>query len=67
MSSIKYPEITVELTGNDGNAFSIIGKVSKALSRAGVSLEERNTFSSEAMGGDYNNVLRTAMRWVTVD
>lgn len=62
----KYPEIEVQLTGEDGNAFFIIGRVSAALKRAGVPQAERTAFQKEAMSGDYNNVLRTAMAWVSV-
>lgn len=62
----KYPHIHVELTGRDGNAFAIIGAVSKALRRDGLPTEEREAFQKEAMSGDYDNVLATAMRWVDV-
>jgi len=61
----KYPDIKVKLTGEDGNAFSILGRVTKALRRAGVLLEERKKFQAEATATDYNNVLQTVMRWVT--
>lgn len=67
MSAPKYPDITVKLTGTDGNAFSIIGRVEKALRRARVPIEDRNAFREEATSGDYDNVLVTAMRWVDVD
>ena len=63
--SPKYP-ITVQLTGNDGNAFAIMASVSRALKDHGVEREEVNTFTQEAMSGDYDNLLRTAMRWVEV-
>jgi hypothetical protein len=66
MNPVKYPKVKVKLTGQDGNAFMIIGRVSVALSDAGVSLEERNEFVSEAMSGDYDHVLQTVMEWVTV-
>lgn len=62
----KYPDIEVELTGTDGNAFSIIGAVTQNLRRNGVAGSEINEFRLEAMSGDYDNVLVTAMRWVTV-
>ena len=62
----KYPGVSVQLTGEDGNAFFIIGRVRQALRRAGVPIEEVDQFSNEAMSGDYDNVLRTAMRWVEV-
>lgn len=67
MSDPKYPDVMVELSGRDGGAFMIISRVRRALSSAGVSSEEVKQFSDEAMSGDYDNVLRTCMRWVTVE
>ena len=64
---VKYPEIEVQLTGQDGNAFMILALVTKALKRAGVSAEECEAFYAEATGGDYDNLLRTAMSWVSVE
>ena len=63
----KYQTVTVKLTGNDGNAFSIMAQVSKALRKAGASAEEVEQYMSESMSGDYNNLLRTAMQWVNVE
>jgi len=60
----KYPLIKVKLTGEDGNAFAILGRVNTELRRACVSLEERKKFQAEATATDYNNVLQTVMRWV---
>ena len=62
----KYPEIEVSLIGQDGNAFAIMGAVSNALRKAGVSKEEINQYTSESMSGDYDNLLRVAMEWVAV-
>ena len=62
----KYEEIEVQLTGNDGNAFAIMAAVTKALAKAGVSREEIEQYQTESMSGDYDNLLRTAMKWVTV-
>jgi hypothetical protein len=64
--SVRYPDITVELTGHDGNAFAIMGRVQQALRRAGVPAEERDRFRAEAMSGDYDHLLQTCMRWVEV-
>ena len=66
MSDTKYPEISVQLVGTDGNAFAVIGKVKSALRRGGVSNEEIQEFMQEAMSGDYDNVLQTCFRWVDV-
>ena len=63
---IKYPEIKVKLTGTDGNALAIVGNVKRALQRAGVGRDELEAFQAEALSGDYDNVLQTAMRWVNV-
>ncbi len=62
----KYLNVKVRLTGEDGNAFSIIGRVQEALRRAKVPAMELKTFRDESMSGDYDHVLQTAMAWVTV-
>lgn len=63
---IKYPEIEVQLTGNDGNAFAVMASVRKALKRARVSSDEIAEYVKESTSGDYDNLLRVAMSWVTV-
>jgi hypothetical protein len=62
----KYPEIKAKLIGQDGNAFAIIGTVQRSLRKGGVPSDEISTFVEEATSGDYNNVITTAMKWVTV-
>ena len=62
----KYPDIQVKLSGEDGNAMSIIARVRQALRRGKVSFLEQKAFVDEATSGDYDNVLVTAMRWVDV-
>ena len=66
MSDCKYPEIKVELIGNDGNAFSILGSVKRALKNGGVSADEITKFYEEATSGDYNHLLATVMNWVEI-
>lgn len=63
---VKYPEIEVELSESNGNAFVIMGKVSKALRRAGVEKSEVDQFITEATAGDYDHLLQTCMKWVDV-
>ena len=65
-TSCKHPEIDVQLSGTDGNAFALIGRVQGALRKAGVSAEERAAFTKEATSGDYNHMLATCMKWVDV-
>jgi hypothetical protein len=62
----KYPEVEVELVGQDGNAFAIMGRVMGALKKAGVAKEEIDQYYAESTSGDYDNLLRTAMAWVSV-
>jgi hypothetical protein len=62
----KYPDISVQLSGNDGNAFAVLGNVQRELKLGGVSKEEIDKFLEEAMSGDYDNLLRTCMEWVEV-
>jgi len=63
---VKYPEIEVQLTGQDGNAFAVIGAVRKALRRAGIGQDEIALFTNEATAGDYDHLLATCMKWVVV-
>ena len=65
--SIKYPNITVKLVGENGNAFYIIGKVTKALRRNKVGAAEISEFQTACTSGDYNNLLMTCMQWVNVE
>lgn len=62
----RYPGVRVRLSGTDGNAMMIIGRVVTALRTAGVPDTERDEFTAEAMSGGYNTVLSTAARWVDV-
>lgn len=66
MSEVKYPNVEVELVGQDGNAFAILGAARKAAKRAGVSKEEIDAYLEEAMSGDYNHLLQTTMKWFNV-
>lgn len=64
---IRYPDVEVDLVGEDGNAFAILGRVQKALRRAGVTEAEVKAYMAEATGGDYGHLLCTTMRWVTAN
>jgi hypothetical protein len=65
MTIPKFPDVQVQLSGRDGNAFAIIGNVNRALRNAGHG-DQVDAFTAEAMDGDYNHLLATAMRWVDV-
>ena len=62
----KYPEITVRLTGENGNAFNILGICLRAMRRAGLYQKERDAFQAEAISGNYDHLLATCMKWFEV-
>ena len=45
------------LVGVDGNAFSIMGYVRKAMKRERCTKEEIDAFTKEATSGDYNHLI----------
>jgi len=59
-------DITVELVGYDGNAFAILGRVSRAL-RKGGHKELAEEFMKEATSRDYDHLLQTCMKYVNVE
>lgn len=62
----RYPHITAELIGGDGNAFAVLGTVTRAMKRSGIPQVAIDEFYAEATEGDYDHLLATCMRWVTV-
>jgi hypothetical protein len=60
----RYPDVQVQLTGEDGNAFAILGRTAAALRHAEVPQEEIDEFFAEATSGDYDHLLQTTMAWV---
>jgi hypothetical protein len=58
---------TVKLVGEDGNAFSIMGRVKKSLRRAGADKEYIDKYLKEATSGDYDHLLVVSMEYVDVD
>ena len=62
-----FPEVTVQLINQDGNAFHIIGRTRQALRRHGANDTQIEEYTKQATEGDYDNVLQTTMRWVNVE
>jgi len=58
---------TVNLIGEDGNAFAIMGRVRKALKQAGADQEYIDKYLGEATSGDYDNLLAVSMKYVDVE
>lgn len=63
---VKYPNITVKLVGEDGNAFFILGKCQRAMKEAKTPQEEIDNFIKEATSGNYDNLLFTCTKWFNI-
>jgi len=64
---LKMSKPTLQLSGNDGNAFAILGAAKKAGKKAGWSKQQLSDFQIEATSGDYDNVLQTCMKHFEVE
>jgi len=58
---------TVKLIGQDGNAFSIMGNIQRALKRAGADKEYIDKYIREATSSDYNHLLTVSMKYVNIE
>jgi hypothetical protein len=62
----KY-DITVQLSGQDGNIFNLVSIVSNAIKREGATKQERDELLKEVTSsGSYDEALRVLMGWVNV-
>jgi len=57
----------VKLTGRDGNAFSIMGRVKQVLRCKGADREYIEKYLKEATSGDYDLLLSVSMEYVDVE
>lgn len=65
-TEVKFPDVQVELIGQDGNAFNLIGLTAKAMKRAG-HVAEADAFVTEAMEQEsYDHLLQFIMATVEV-
>ena len=64
---LKQTGIRVKLSGEDGNAYYILGKVQRALRQGGMGKEFIDAYMKEATSGDYNHLLATTMEVVEVE
>jgi len=60
----QIPKPEVVLCGEDGNAFAIMGRVTKALRQVGVPKNIIDTYLVECRRGDYDHLLQTTMKYV---
>ena len=52
----------VKLVGEDGNAFAILGRCKREAEKFGWTKEQIKEFMTEAMSGDYDNLLQTVIK-----
>lgn len=72
---VRFPDVLVQLSGQDGNGFFIVSHVRMELERwlreCGNTRAEASEvgleFFEEATSGDYDHLLQTVMKWVTVE
>jgi len=63
---VPYTDAVVQLTGKDGNALLILGLVRRGILRSNHP-ELADEFMNEAIDGDYDHLLQTCMRYVSVE
>lgn len=64
--SVKHPDISVQLTGQDGNVFNLMGVVIKALRNNGSGDEVDDFISEVTSSKSYHEALAVMMQWVDV-
>jgi len=62
-----YEKPTVTLEEENGNAFAIVGRVSRALTMAGASRGTVQQYQVEAMSGDYTYLLQVTAQYVNAE
>lgn len=63
----KFPNVTVRLAGEDGNAFAILGRVRDAMRDANIDEKDIKAYLDKAKSGDYDNLLITTMEYVDTE
>ena len=56
-------KVPVVLAGEDGNAFSIMARVSKVLRKEGYSKEVIEEYQTDATSGDYDHLLQVTLKY----
>jgi hypothetical protein len=67
-SGPKFPNVHIDIVGEDGNIFFIIGRAITAMRRGGIAQAEIDEFVSEiADSPSYDDALQGIATWVDVD
>ena len=63
----KFPAAVLDTATLNGNAFAVMGAARRAMRRVGATQADLDAYAKAAMGGDYDNLLRMTMEWVTME
>ncbi len=63
----KYSEITVQLVGQDSNAYNLLGICRRAMKRAHLPESEIEAFTTEATSSNYDYLLATVCEYFNVE
>jgi hypothetical protein len=66
MPTPKYPQVQIQLSGQDGNIFGIIGRVTGAMKKAGLKTEAEELINEAFKCTSYDQTLKLIMSTVTV-
>ena len=66
MEQEKLSKPKLKLTGEDGNAFSILGRARQAMKKAGYSKQKIDRYQAEATSGDWHHLIATTTEWFDV-
>lgn len=68
-AGVRFPDVRVQLSDMDGNAFAILARCRMAMRRAKVPnyTEEWQRYVDEATTGNYVHLIQTTMRWFDVE
>lgn len=65
---VQFPNVSVDLVGENGNIFNLMGVVCRAMKKAGCSNEQMQEFKlAVTSAGSYDEALRIIMRTVNVE
>lgn len=66
INEVKFPDVTVKLSGQDSNAFAILGAVATALRKSG-HRDAVDEYMKDATDGDYEHLLYVTCQTVNVE
>lgn len=65
-TNVKFPQVRVNLSGREGNAYSIIGICIQTALKGKIPNADILAFLNEAISGDYDHMLATCCEWFTI-